>query len=414
MPRYTSREYTILDKVSGTTDQYFVNSDWAPSDYGMNIIPVFPTCSGTDKKVSIKFKGRTDVNATYAGWRYGFVTTKSDGTVSRYSPMYSAADGEASFNLNTSTESNIYFVVFSAPKIHSNYNMDVGYPKMRRYPYELKIANAVPEGYQATTEFRKWRKGSGTTHPNGGGWVASGASVASTAYVGPYAMVLRGTVSGNARIEGFATVDGGTVSGNAIVRGNAYVYNATISGDAVIEGNAWFEGGSATNTANIKGNAMVWGASYSNAVVVGGDAEIGTCSTNGVYLQPPYWRNGRAECDGKGATDASNVDINATFTNYSVSQMAFTTTPTCSTTVTDAEDAVLEQAVTIFPNPSTNEFTLSSKPNSVFSVYNVTGQLIQKGDCTEDTKIGAQYQKGIYWVKIENGTEKHLLKIVKE
>ncbi|MFN8438668.1 MAG: DUF6055 domain-containing protein [Cytophagales bacterium] len=414
LPRYTSREYTILDKVSGTTDQYFVNSDWAPSDYGMNIIPVFPTCSGTDKKVSIKFKGRTDVNATYAGWRYGFVTTKSDGTVSRYSPMYSAADGEASFNLNTSTESNIYFVVFSAPKIHSNYNMDVGYPKMRRYPYELKIANAVPEGYQATTEFRKWRKGSGTTHPNGGGWVASGASVASTAYVGPYAMVLRGTVSGNARIEGFATVDGGTVSGNAIVRGNAYVYNATISGDAVIEGNAWFEGGSATNTANIKGNAMVWGASYSNAVVVGGDAEIGTCSTNGVYLQPPYWRNGRAECDGKGATDASNVDINATFTNYSVSQMAFTTTPTCSTTVTDAEDAVLEQAVTIFPNPSTNEFTLSSKPNSVFSVYNVTGQLIQKGDCTEDTKIGAQYQKGIYWVKIENGTEKHLLKIVKE
>lgn len=329
LPRYTSRQYTLLDTVPNSTDRYYVNENWAPQDYGINIIPLYPTCTATDQPVSVKFKGHTEVNPDYAGWRYGFVTTKADGTVSRYSPMYSASDGEASFNLNTATEANIYFVVYSAPKIHHNYYIDEGYPKHRRYPYELKIANAVPEGYQAPSEFRKWRKTNGSLHPNGGGWVSSNANVASTAYVGPYAMVLGGTVSGNARIEDYATVEGGNVNGNAILRDNACVYNATISDNAIVEGNAWMEGGSATGSANLKGNAMGWAADYGNSVVVGGDAEIGSCSTNGVYLQFPYYRNGRTQCDGLGATDPSNIDINGTFTLFTDAQMNFSTTPSC-------------------------------------------------------------------------------------
>lgn len=330
LPRYMSREYTLLNQVAGSTDRYYVNDDWAPQDYGFNIIPLYPTCSGTSKTVSVKFKGHTEVNTAQAGWRYGFVTTKADGTVSRYSPMSSNPDGEASFTLNTATESNIYLVVTSAPKTHINYNMDVGYPKQRRYPYELKIANAVPEGYQAASEFRKWRKTNGKIHSNGGGWVANGSNVASTAYVGPYAMVLGGTISGNARIEGFATVQGGNVSGNAVVKDNACIYNATISNDAVVSGNAWMEGGSVTNTAQIKGNAMLFAGNFGSSVVVGGDAEIGSCSTPGVYLQFPYWRNGRDNCDGKGANDASNVDINGTFTLFSANQMAFKGSVSCS------------------------------------------------------------------------------------
>lgn len=335
LPRYTSRQYTLLTKVNGSTDRYYANDDWAPQDYGFNIIPLYPTCTTADKLVTIKFKGHTEVNSTYAGWRYGFVTTKADGTVSRYSPFYASADGEASFNLNTATESNIYLVVFAAPKVHSNYNMDVGFPKTRRFPYEIKISNAVPEGYQASVDFRKWRKTSGSIHANGGGWVASGASVASSVYVGPYAMVLGGNVTGNARIEDFATVQGGTVSGNAIVRGNAHIYNATVSDNAIVEGNAWMEGGTAYGTAQLKGNCMVWSASYGTGVVVGGDAEIGSCSTPGVYLQFPYWRNGRNECDGKGITDVSNIDINSTYTYFTDAQMSFINTPLCTASVPD-------------------------------------------------------------------------------
>ncbi len=332
MPRYVSRQFTLLTKVPGTTNQYYTNDDWAPQDYGMNIIPLYPTCTGTQKNVTIKFKGHTEVNTLQAGWRYGFVTTKADGTVSRYSPMFTG-DGEATFTMDAATETGIYLVVYAAPKQHINYNMDVGYPKQRRYPYEINIANAVPEGFQVATEFRKFLKTNGKIHSNGGGWISNNATVASSVYVGPYAIVRGGTLTGNARVEEYATVEGGNISGSAIIRGNAYVYNATISGNAVVEGNGWMEGGSVTNTANLKGNAMCWGATYSGTVVVGGDAEVPSCSA-GVYLQAPYWRNGRTECDGKGATDPSNSDINASFSNFTAIQMAFNTTPTCTDAVT--------------------------------------------------------------------------------
>jgi uncharacterized repeat protein (TIGR02543 family) len=382
MPRYTSRQYTLLTKVVGTTDQYYTNDDWAPADYGMNIIPLYPTCTGTQKTVTVKFKGHTEVNTAQAGWRYGFVTTKADGTISRYSPM-STGDGEASFTLDASTEANIYLVVYSAPKVHENYNMDVGFPKMRRYPYEINIANAVPEGFQAATEFRKFLKTNGKIHPNGGGWISNNANVALTAYVGPYAIVKGGTVSGNARIDDYATVEGGNISGNAIVRGNAYVYNATISDNAIVEGNGWMEGGSVINTANLKGNAMCWAATYSGNVVVGGDAEVGSCAS-GVYLQTPYWRNGRTDCDGKGVTDASNIDINATFTNFTAAQMAFTTTPTCTVaTSTYTLTTTVVGSGTVTPaNGSFNYNTVQTLTATPATGYTFTGW---SGDATRTT-----------------------------
>jgi uncharacterized repeat protein (TIGR02543 family) len=330
MPRYLSRQYTILTPVPNTTDQYFTADEWAPQDYGVNVIPLYPSCSETQKKVSIKFKGHTEVNTAQAGWRYGFVTTKADGTVSRYSPMYADAEAEVSFSLDAATEAGIFFVVFSAPKIHENYNIDVGFPKQRRYPFELKIANAAPEGYQTPADFRKFLKTNGRIHANGGGWVSNSANVDASVYVGPYAIVRRGTVTGNVRIEGHAMVDGGTIGGDAILRGNACVYNTNISGKALLEGNAWMEGGSVAENATVRGNAFIFGSAFGGSVLVGGEAEIGSCSGSGVYMQFPYYRNGRSDCDGKGATDASNVDINPSFTNFSVAQMAFSTPPTCS------------------------------------------------------------------------------------
>ncbi|MFN8416085.1 MAG: DUF6055 domain-containing protein [Cytophagaceae bacterium] len=381
MPRYVSRQFTLLTKVAGTTDQFYTNDDWAPQDYGMNIIPLYPTCTEAQKKVTIKFKGHTEVNTTQAGWRYGFVTTKADGTISRYSPMYNG-DGEASFTLNSATEANIYLVVYSAPKAHVSYNMDVGYPKQRRYPYELKIANAVPEGFQTAANFRSFLKTNGHIHANGGGWVSNNANVAASVYVGPYTIVRGGTVSGNVRIEDYATVEGGNISGSAIIRGNAYVYNATISDNAIVEGNGWMEGGSVTNTAVLKGNAMCWAASYSGTVVVGGDAEVGSCS-NGVYLQTPYWRNGRDNCDGKGATDASNVDINATFTNFTAAQMAFSATPTCTDIVTYALSTTIVGQGTVSPSSGTfNSGTVQTLTATAATGYTFTGW---SGDATGTT-----------------------------
>lgn len=416
MPRYTSRQYTLLTKVNGTTDQYYTNNDWAPQDYGMNIIPLYPTCSETQKKVTIKFKGHSEVNPAQAGWRYGFVTTKTDGSISRYSPMYNS-DGEASFTLDSSTEANIFLVVFATPKSHVNYNMDVGYPKQRRYPYELKIANANPEGFQPAANFRKFLKTNGRIHANGGGWVSNSANVASTVYVGPYAIVRSGTISGNARIDGYAMVEGGNISGNAIVRDNACVYNATLSGNAIVEGNGWMEGGSVTNSANIKGNAMLFAGNFGNSVVVGGDAEIGSCSTNGVYLQFPYWRNGRTECDGKGESDASNIDINTAFTNFSAASMAFSVTPVCANPTLGISNPILDTAnygLSIFPNPTAGNLTISfnqkEQEKVTISVFDANGRKLDV--VTSQNYEAGQYEiqyncsklnQGVYILRIQTG-----------
>ncbi|MFH6991602.1 DUF6055 domain-containing protein [Flavobacterium sp. FlaQc-48] len=418
MPRYTSRQFTLLTKVTGTTDQYYTNDDWAPQDYGMNIIPLYPTCSATEKKVTIKFKGHSEVNPIQAGWRYGFVTTKADGTVSRYSPMYKT-DGEASFSLNSSTEAGIYLVVFSAPKVHENYNMDVGYPKQRRYPYEVKIANATPEGFQPAADFRKFLKTNGRIHTNGGGWVSNNANVASSVFVGPYAIVRGGTISGNARIDGYAMVDGGNISGNAIVRDNACLYNATLSGSAIVEGNAWMEGGSVANTANIKGNAMLFAGNFGGSVIVGGDAEIGSCSTAGVYLQFPYWRNGRTECDGKGASDVSNIDINPAITNFSPASMAFSVTPTCTTATLSTNKAVQKSSdvsLNIYPNPTGGNLTISfmqtQQQNVTILLFDINGRKVDVvADKTYQAgRIDVVYNcsnlvPGIYLLRIATGND---------
>ena len=73
-----------------------------------------------------------------------------------------------------------------------------------RFPYRVKLEGAEPAGIDP--EFAKVE---GAKHPNGGGFVASTASVAPEAYVGPNARVLgQAKVSGNARIDDYAVVDG--------------------------------------------------------------------------------------------------------------------------------------------------------------------------------------------------------------
>jgi hypothetical protein len=159
--------------------------------------------------VIVKFKGQTAIN-DHAGWRYGFVTAHPDGTISRYSDIYSDIEKEIFFDLE-GDEDQLFLVVMGAPKdnIQTNKNNDTwkGYPKHFRYPYELNIIGAVPEGFQEAAKFRAQLKQNGALHTNGGGWVANGSNVASTVYVGPHAMVLgNSNISGNVRLENTALV----------------------------------------------------------------------------------------------------------------------------------------------------------------------------------------------------------------
>jgi carbonic anhydrase/acetyltransferase-like protein (isoleucine patch superfamily) len=406
-PHYVWRLYTILTQISAATGRYVVPDAFAPQDYGYNIIPLHPTCSS--RNVTVKFKGHTEVNNT-AGWRYGFVAVKADGTVSRYGTLNSAAESQISFQMN-SNETELFLVVMGAPSTHTSYVWEPGWPKIRRYPYEIRVANAVPEGYQAN--FRAAYKTNGHTHPNGGGWVANSATVASTAYVGPNAIV-RGNanISGNVRIEGTAWVENATVQNSVVIGGNANVWNGTYSGTASISENAILNNCTVSGNAIIKGNAMEWGSTFGSGVTVGGDAEIGSCSTAGVYLQVPHTNNGRTVCDGRPATHTSNVDVNATYTRFTDAQMAFTGTVTCSAVTTLAATHLPAgiKEVLVYPNPTHTTISLSMRnfrpdEDVVISLYNSEGMLMlqRRMKASPNMPLGAATEKlppGVYVLKV--------------
>lgn len=314
------REYTILDQISATTGRYIVPKYMAPQDYGMNIIPLYPNCASNT--VHVKLRGHTEVNGQ-AGWRWGFVEVTSNGT-SIYGPRQSTNNGEASYTLTSGT-SRLFLVVMGAPTAKHDYVWEPGWPKIHRYPYELRIENAVPEGYQ--TNFRADIKSlyPGSIHANGGGWKANTATVASSVYIGAKAVVLgNSNLSGNVRVEGAARLQNVTANSSVRFAGNCNVNGGTYTGTSqVLDGAILFN-------VNLNGNAICkdvmwgWGATYGNGVVVGGDAEIGSCSTPGAYLQTPHSNNGRNNCDGQGAGHASNVDINANYTNFTDAEMNWT------------------------------------------------------------------------------------------
>lgn len=416
-PHYIWRLHTLLSQINASTGRYVVPDAFAPQDYGYNIIPLYPTCSS--KLVTVKFKGHTEVNNT-AGWRYGFVTALADGTISRYGNLNSANESQISFQMN-SNESKLYLVVMGAPTTHTSYVWEPGWPKIKRYPYELRIANAVPEGYQSN--FRAAYKTNGHTHTNGGGWVSNSATVASTAYVGPNAVVLGSSnISGTARIDGWAWVENTNVSGSVVINGNANVWNSTCAGTAQVTDNALLSYCTITNNAIVKGDAMEWGATLSTGVTVGGDAEAGSCSTAGVYLQVPHSNNGRSDCDGKGASDASNTDVNSTYTQFTNAQMAFTGSVTCSATATTiaaaAETTAGEKEVIIYPNPAATSFNVSLRNFDnvealVISIYDGQGkEVLRQGiKGQHNVNINKVLEPGMYVLKVI-GTQTYTRKLI--
>ena len=279
-----ARRFTGLIPLDGQEAAWKVPAALAPQDYGYNTIQL----AATDGIASIKmdFYGHPNEPAGGAGFRFGFVAMNS-GTP-RYSELFSAVGGvevSASFDLQ-SGDDELYLVVLGAPATHHDYLWEPGWPKIYRYPWQIRIEGAVP--------FVNNHLGiAGGPHPNGGGFVAESAYAAPSAYVGPDAQVLsNGQVLENARVEGQATVTtSGTIRGQAVVRDAAFVGWSQVSGNAVIEE-------SAKQFGNVSGTFRA-----------GGDAEQhGTCS-NGHYRQTPHGNNGRSACDGL-EDHPANDDVN--------------------------------------------------------------------------------------------------------
>ncbi len=355
---YFWRRYMLLDSLA--PGRFAIPDRLAPQDYGTNVIRLFPKKEqGCDKEyVYLRFKGHVDAGAN-SGWRFGIVTVQQDGGIT-YSPTMK--DGELLYTLPENT-TETYLVVMGAPTVHHNYNLfEPGFPKLYRYPWEINIQGAVPEGYQPG--FRMVNGVAGAAHANGGGFVASTASVAATAYVAPGAVVLdRAQVTGNARIEGKAMVrddarvmDNAIVGGFAVVAGNAEVrgtakvieqgaayFGTKVNGNATLKGNAVMFYANLNDNALIGGNAFTWGAdNLGGSIEIGGDAEIGGTCTAGKYLQSPWLiaapgAPARPACDGQTAHELNN-DVNTAYQLFSASEMAFSKKVSCGEITGEAEN----------------------------------------------------------------------------
>ena len=186
---------------------------WAPQRWGYNVTRLYPEAGA--QAVTINFRGVTQAAAN-SGWRWGLVVTDSQLQNPRYSRLKRDVGGELSFCITD--QEIVFLVVLAAPtqyqKIVWQQPMDgTAYPSIYRYPYMVEIKGAWPEGFNHGV---KALCPSGTVrHSNGGGCAL--VTTPSSVYVGPYAKILGGSVSENARIENQATIINGTVTGNATV-----------------------------------------------------------------------------------------------------------------------------------------------------------------------------------------------------
>jgi hypothetical protein len=119
----------------------------------------------------------------------------------------------------------------------------------------------------------------GHPHPNGGGFVADGARVAATAYVGPDAMVLDGArVDDHACIKEFAVILGPktVISGNAKVSGRAWVF-----GDIEVSGNARIlEAATVTTVKRARRQPLESKAKITGSAVIKGDPNVWLCGND--------------------------------------------------------------------------------------------------------------------------------------
>lgn len=405
--------YTILKQIEGSSTRFEVPIHLAPEEYAYNVIPLHmedDSCAAI-----IKFKGQTQANA-HAGWRYGFVTAHPDGTVSRYSDIFSEDEDEISFELQ-GDETQMFFVVMGAPKdnIQTNTSNDTwkGYPKHFRYPYELNIVGAKPEGFQEATEFRKELKNSGSVHSNGGGWVENSANVASTVYVGPHAMVLGfSNLSGEVRIENTALIRNAQISGNVIVSENAFVDRGTYSGNAKIKGQAFSEENIMDGDAVMGMRAKVSFYDLHGDIEVGGDVVVyndeGDCDNGVYYRMTNYYENNLFECDNRNADHPQNKDVNNSYSNFSDEEMKLKcsceTLPDCLTL--DKKETPDKSNISIYPNP-VSEFLYISNPSNEqitgINVINLLGQKVKSlnsGQLSDNKMSLENLSPGSYFLEI--------------
>ncbi|MFD0894247.1 hypothetical protein KBB96_09550 [Luteolibacter ambystomatis] len=145
--RYADQHVTSLKPVADGA--YQIAAEKVPQNYGYNAIGL--KVPAGEAKVAVDFKGLAGAegfsqeHVDKAGWRYGFLAHKEDGT-RVYSGIFSKAEGGATFTVPAGTR-NLWLVVMGAPTEHWTHPRaprgKEGVP-YEQWPYQFRLTGTAP------------------------------------------------------------------------------------------------------------------------------------------------------------------------------------------------------------------------------------------------------------------------------
>lgn len=147
--QYANQHSTVLNAIGD--GWYRIAASNCPQNYGYNGIKLKVPPAGT--KVRLTFKGIAGapgynaVKTDKAGWRYGFLASKKDGS-RVYGQVYRDAKGTAKFKVPNDTEY-LWLVVSGAPTAHwsavAGRQRTADSSNEEQWPYEIKLSGTAPD-----------------------------------------------------------------------------------------------------------------------------------------------------------------------------------------------------------------------------------------------------------------------------
>lgn len=287
------RGRTVLEASPDGPGWWRVPKAQAPQQLGHNICPlVFQP-----GPVTAHLRGFRDEQRG-GDWHAGFVGVGKNG-LPVYGPVFRAGE-TGTFEAGTELKE-LYLVVCATPEKILDIPMTGDFRSFEQepFPWQVLLTGCSPK----EPLLDKTPLGDGKPHPNGGGFVASTATVEPTVWIGPDARVLGNSrVSGQARIEDHAVVLDSTVTDSAVVSGYALVMGgSTVSGFAKVRGHAVIKDASTlTDDARLLEHAVLaTGKTCGGGVTVKGVSSVYGGNQRGTAILDGWYAKGNEIDKGK-------------------------------------------------------------------------------------------------------------------
>jgi len=141
--KYANQHISTLNAIG--EGWYRIAESNCPQNYGYNGIKLKVPAAGTNVKVKFKgiagAKGFRAINTEKAGWRYGLLAVKEDGS-RVYGDVYAKANGTAQFVVPKNSKY-LWLVVSGAPIVHWEHISDDKDDNDEEWPYQVKITGTA-------------------------------------------------------------------------------------------------------------------------------------------------------------------------------------------------------------------------------------------------------------------------------